>query len=451
MRGLFWILFVLLFWGNACSNKDNSRDIKGKPIVLKPTVKINWVGHWQNEGFKEQLIYDLARKFEFENQDIELNIQFPGDLYPDKTDNSFSIAEFEKPQADWDILRINNEISGIAALTGDPQWPSKYLVDFKDNPEFRKNSAEVVTSAEMIERWSGIVPGPAIDAHSFVLWCNKEIASKIGINLKQFEISTDDFEGYFRALSNYNQQNNTKIYALTFNDGWFPTLTLAQQLFASILGDYDKIKDLSFSEEKLKAWETVLQYCEKLAQYKLIDPNWKSYAYGSDYSKPLSGETLFMINGTWMFNIWQTMDSVNYKKMIPLELPTFKPATTYIGEVSIPWVIPKNTAHKDEAVRVLMFWCRPEVADEWVRNTKSPTGIKGNLVQSTFGFDDYETFDYTISKNYNGKKLPFNYGNNALFFGAKNSTVPNYFTEVMDGSISAKDAMQNIRRKITRN
>lgn len=451
MRRLVWIIFLITFLGNACSEKKNNQDIKGKPIVLNPTVTINWVGHWQNEGFKEQLIYDLARKFEFENQDIVLNIQFPGDLYPDKTDNTFSVGEFEKPQADWDILRINNEISGIATITGDTEWPSKYLIDFKDIPEFKSNSAEVVTSNEMIERWSGIVPGPAIDAHSFVLWCNKDIAAKIGMDIKQFEITSEDFEGYFQALNNYNIKNSTNIYALTFNDGWFPTLTLAQQLFASILGDYDKIKNLTFSEEKIKAWETVLIYCEKLANYNLIDPNWKKYPYGSDYSKPLNGETLFMVNGTWMFNIWQTMDSINYKKMIPLELPAFQPSKTYIGEVSIPWVIPKNTAHKEEALRVLMYWCRPEVADEWVRNTKSPTGIKGNLVQSTFGFDDYETFDYTIAQKYNGKKVPFNFGNNAIFFGSKNAMVPNYFIEVMDGTISANEAMQNIRRKLNRN
>lgn len=442
-----WLILLILIT-LSCSRDKKDNVIFGKPIKTTAAVQLNWIGMWKNEGYKEKFLYDMARSFEFENQDIILNIKYPNEAYPGKTDNEFIYNEIQKPQAQWDIIRVNNEVNGVANLSGDPSWPAKYLVDFSQYEVFAKNSIEIVLSDETKNRWGGIVPGHALDGHSFVLWCNKSLADKIGIKLKLFDLTAEDFENYCKALKNYNLKNSRKIYGMTFNTGWLPCYALGLQLFSSLVGDYNKLKDDHFSEEKLKAWEKVLTYLEELRSYDLVDPKWEKINYATDYDRPLKEECLFMINGTWMYNIFKGLDSVNYKNMVPLELPAFAPSKTYIGEISIPWAVPKNSVHKEEAVRFMLYWCRPDVADEWVRNTKSPTGIKGSLVQSGFGFDVYETFDYTIAQKYNGKKIPLNYDYNAVLFGKNNAKVTSYFKEVASGALSAKEAMRNIRSKL---
>ncbi|NJK95973.1 MAG: hypothetical protein HC905_14595 [Bacteroidales bacterium] len=80
----------------------------------------------------------MARRFEFENQDIVLNLKFPAEAYPGVGDNEFNLAEIQKTNSDWDIIRINNEVNGVSRLTGDRSWPVKYLVDFSQFEEFRK-------------------------------------------------------------------------------------------------------------------------------------------------------------------------------------------------------------------------------------------------------------------------------------------------------------------------
>ena len=442
------ILYVIIV---SCSNQQQ-QSFGGKPIQPVKVIKLNWIGHWKNEGFKEQLVYEVARQFEFENQDISLNLKFPEDAYPGVPEPQFIFGQITQPQSTWDILRINNETSGVTSICGDPTWPAKYLVDFSQMEKFRQNSIDVVTSDAMKKRWGGIIPGHALDGHSFVLWANKKVAEKLGITLKPFGITFSDLESYFRAVNTYNQINKTHIRAISLNTGgWTPCSTFAEQLFASIIGDYDKLKNKNYSEEKLNAWAEVLKNCEKLSLYHPVDPNWRNNKYGTDYAKSLQGDYLFTINGTWMYNIWKKMDSVRYRDMIPLELPAINPASTYLGEVSIPWVVPKNSPHREEASRLMLYWCRPEIADKWVRYTKSPTGVKGSLVQSEFGFDVYETFDYTISKKYANKKLPLTYGDNSIYFGEKNARIPNYFEEVLEGSVSASEAMRNIYKRIVKN
>jgi ABC-type glycerol-3-phosphate transport system substrate-binding protein len=447
-RSLFFTIGVCCLLFSCSTNK--TQNITGKKIVAVTPVTVNWVGHWQNEGYKETLLYDIARQFEFENQDIILNLKFPNEILQNKEENQFIAEQILMPVSDWDILRINNEVSGPATILKDNDWTKKYLVDFSEYEVFRNNSIPELISEEKKKRWGGIVPGHALDGHNFVLWCNIEVAAKIGIDPKLFEMTTTDFENYLKALHTYNVKNNTNIKAFNLNAGWNPTYALGSQLFASLIGDYGKLTDESYSVEKADAWEQVLVYLEKLSTYDPVDTEWLKRT-GPDYNEILKGDCLFMINGTWMYNIWQNLDSTNYKKIIPLELPGFKPNQTYLGEISIPWVVPKNARNREQAIQFMLFWCRPDIADNWVRNTKSPTGIKGSLVQTEFGFDVYETFDYTISKKYSGKKTSFQYNNHAVLFGKKNAGVPVYFAEVLSGTISAREAMRDIRNRIIKN
>lgn len=433
----------------ACTTGSEKR-ISGKKIELKEVKQINWVGHWKKEGYKEKLLFDIKRQYEFENQDISLNLVFPEDLYPGKSDNDFFSEELTQPVTEWDIIRINNQNMALGPLANDPEWAKKHLVDFTQYEKFNQNSTLEVISDETKERWAGIVPGHALDANNLVLWCNKALAEKIGINPKPFEMTAEDFDSYLKTLHDYNIKNNKTIYGLNISNGWQPFAGIAFQLFSSIIGDYEKIRDLKYSEEKLKAWEQVLDYFEKISSYNVIKADWNKIDWGYYNEKIINDECLFLVNATWMYNLLEGIDKINYKKVIPLELPGIKPNQTYTGDFSIPWAVPKNAKNREEAVKFLLYWCQPSIADDWVRNTKSPTGIKGSMVQTGFGVDVYENFDFTINNKYKGKKLPVGIHGNGRIFGIKNKDIPNYFIEVVTGTVTSREAMRLIRSRLVR-
>lgn len=445
-----YITTIILIVTNYSCTFLNHQEIKGKAITPVTPKTINWIGHWKREGYKEQLLYDTKRRFEFENQDIVLNLKFPEEVFPGKPDSEILYDQIIKPSSDWDIIRINNANLGFGIFQNDKEWASKHLVDFSQYSQFIENSIDYVTSEEMKKRWGGIVPGHALDANNTVLWCNEELARKIGIDPKPFEMTAEDFEGYIKALHDYNVKNNTLIYGLNVCSGWQPLNTIAFHMFATIVNDYNRVKDEAFSEEKIKAWEQVLTYFERIGSYNVIAPDWQKKDWTFYNEKLIKGDILFTVNGTWMYNLLEGIDKANYQKVIPLELPAFKPSQTYMGEVTIPWVVPQNAKNKEEAIRFMLFWCQPSVADDWIKNTKSPTGIKGSLVQSGFGKDVYENFDYMINKKYTGKKLQSGQNGNARIFGSKNQGIPNYFNEVLTGSLSAGEAMRLIRSRLIR-
>ncbi len=107
--------------------------------------------------------------------------------------------------------------------------------------------------------------------------------------------------------------------------------------------------------------------------------------------------------------------------------------------------MPKNVPHLKEAIQMVLFWCRPEIAEQWARYTKCPTGIKGNLTTSSFGLDVYDNFLFTIENKYGGKKVhPVT---NSYLFGEKNNDLPLRVIEVLEGKMTASQAINEFKQK----
>lgn len=427
----------------SCSVKEETK-ATGEPLKPVDTVVINFVGHWKGEGYKEELIYKIIRSFEFENPGIKINLKFPKEVYTGN-EYEFMYTQITAPASDWDVIMINNNFSNLDQYFKYSEWPRDYLVDFSQYPEFVENSIDYVTSEESKSLYGGIVPGHALDANNSVLWCNSKVAAKIGVEPKPFEMTADDLISYLQALQAYNLKNNTHIQGLNVNSGWMPLFSLAFQLFATEIGDFDRVKNTQYDEEKIVAWGKVLDFAEKISKLDIIDREWSKNSFSVYYKRILDEECLFTSTATWMYNLILNLDSAKCKEVIPLELPSFKPGKSYVGNVSIPWIVPKNSPHREEAIRFMLYWCRREVADDWIKHTKGPTGIKSSLVQSGFGTDVYENFDYTINKKYDGKKTSTDI---KFIFGEKNRHIPNYFLEVITGQMTSEEAMRSIKRKL---
>jgi ABC-type glycerol-3-phosphate transport system substrate-binding protein len=79
--------------------------------------------------------------------------------------------------------------------------------------------------------WNGMIPGPYLEGQYWALWFNKKVAEKVGIEIKQFGMTFDDFAGYLKAIYQYNQSNpDDYVIPLYESYVWETTMLLALNL-----------------------------------------------------------------------------------------------------------------------------------------------------------------------------------------------------------------------------
>ncbi|HPR30707.1 MAG TPA: ABC transporter substrate-binding protein [Prolixibacteraceae bacterium] len=446
--GFFLIILML----SACSGHENS-SLNNRPLPPSPkTTTINFIGHWLNEGKREALVRNFAREYEFQNQHIRVNLKFPEDIYYTREDlqsnQKFVAGILKEENPEWDIVRVNGEYKEIWQQTGDPDWPRKYLVDFSEIEEFREGTLPELLSPSAKESWNGIVPGPSIEGQFWALWCNRKVAEKLGITIKQYGMTVDDFKNYLATVYRHNQQHpNEYITPVYESVDWPTTMAIGVQMYASLLPDQTELFKKRITPQRLNAWEKTLQTLEELSQYQPCNPRWKEVHWANTTASLLNGECLFYVNGSWMFNIWQGLDASKVMDCMPVEFPGFSKLRVYPGGYMVTWAVLKNAPHKEEAIRFLLAMNKPSMAEMWVRTTKCPSGIKGNLTGVSFGNDHFEDFSYYIQNQYSGNTYRY-YETSSWVLNTEHEETPIYFFDVFNGQMSAREAMQRIRRSI---
>lgn len=442
-------LTIILVLTSACNPKANN-NADNKLIKKTEQTPINFIGHWLNEGAKEEIVRDVSRKYEFENQHISINLTFPEEIYFDRNDASSNqkfvadICKEENPK--WDIVMINNDFSNIGNQLQDPNWGAKYLVDFSTIPEFRENTLAELVSDSVKALWGGIIPGPFVEGVNYALFYNKKLADKIGIKVKQFDMTFDDFLGYIKAVDDYNKKTQNSILPIYEAKNWKTVPAIGQQLYISALDNPSEIFSDTLSETKLQAWHKTLKSIEKLAQHNALAKPEDIQTW--DKGKMMAEELcLFYVNGSWMHSIWNGSHPDLMQNFIPTEFPTFKTNEYYIGEFLIPWGVLKNAPHRDEAVKFLLAWNSSDVAQQWVTQTKSPTGIKATIMESPFGSDPFENYANHINKRYGTKKLPPS-SDSRYIIGNSSGYRHNFFQEVIHGQLTADEAFEKFRASV---
>jgi hypothetical protein len=328
-------------------------------------------------------------------------------------------------------------------------WGSQYLVNFLDVPGFVDKHSPSLDLDAIKRRTGNIIVGPCLEGNYETLYANLTIAKKIGITIKQYGMSYDDLLGYLKALDNYNTSHQTSIMAIFEcpDNSWQTTEPIFNRLFFSLLHGFNEINDIRFSEKKMHALEQTFQAYGALAKYHPLRKNSERLKidWSRDNDYPLKDSCLFFVNGSYMYNIWELKDRAAISKILPCELPVFNPSDTYIGDFSPNWCVPLNSPHRKEAIQMMMYLCRPEMAEKWVRYTKCPSGIKGNLTENAFGIDAFEDFQYTINKKY-GTRL-VSKGDYKIITGEQNN-IPLNTTLVLSGLVSGEDAMKRIVNNI---
>jgi ABC-type glycerol-3-phosphate transport system substrate-binding protein len=332
----------------------------------------------------------------------------------------------------------------------DPDWPRKYLVDFSQYPEFMQNTRPELVNDSAKAKWRGIIPGPYLEGYNYTIWYNKDLAKKMGIEVKQIGMTYDDFLQYVKAIDTYNKANNSKIIPILENGDWSNFNVLMVPLYMSELNDIEEAMKNNYTEKKLNAYFKTLKALEELAKYNIYQKDWKKNAFIETLKVPLNQECFFFINATWMYNYWQNINESLANKMVPNELPVFKPNSFYFGGYSIMWAVPKNAPHREEAIKFLLKLNQPDIAEKWVRYTKCPSGIKGNVTSVSFGKDHFEDFTVNINKKYGSNKFPFSFFDHAanLILGEKHRDINNHTVDVVTGLISADEAIADIKRQL---
>jgi ABC-type glycerol-3-phosphate transport system substrate-binding protein len=450
----FTVLLIFLFaFGVGCTNKVVENQNEGLKKVDQKTT-INFIGHWLNEGKREELVRNFAREYEFENQQIAVNLKFPEEVYFDQldrgTNEKFIAQVISEETPKWDVIKVNGAYDEMKNILKDPDWAKKYLVDFSEIEEFRNGTPPELLNDEAKKYWNGIIPGPYLEGQFWTLWFNKKLADKLGIQIKQYGMTVDDFTGYLKAVYDYNQKHPEQyIMPIYESYVWRMTVFIVFQMYASLLTDHEEFFCGTVTEHRLKAWEKTLEALEVMSKYKPLNRDWRKTEWGKTQACLPNQECLFLANGSWMYNIWQNIDPVKTLDCVPAEFPSFGgDFAVYPWAYITTWAVLKKSPHKDEAIKFLLAMNKPAMADTWVRYTKCPTGIKGSLTGVTFGSDQFESFAYYIQDKYKNKRYNYNPSGKLVLDERFQQVNPLFFTEVLEGEMTAKEAMKKIRQLV---
>jgi hypothetical protein len=439
---------IILVFVESCISRNEKQNEKGQVTSAIKQVQVNWVANWLNREVKRKLLVDAAREFEFLNQDIKINIKFQEELcnncpnvIPSNEDTI--IKMMLSNYYNWDIVTLTQKnYSDIAAKLNDPEWGKKYLVNFEDFPWFKESHKSIIfENTQYRNDLGGIFAGPLIEGRYFSLWYNKNLANKIGLQIKPIGMTFEDFKGYIKQAFEYNQTATDKIQILFTKSNFDPVPELFNSLTLSSLGQLDTTKiDISNS---LSALKRVLQACESLAGYNLSGQKLKS---DNISDAMLDEKVLFGGYVSSYYNSWESINKEKAQNMVPVESPTFEhPCIIFRGSYQSVWAVFKYAPHCNEAIKFMQYMCSNDIAEKWISSTKNPTGLKVRINASDLTHDDIAKFNTGIEKKYGNNMR--NYDINQLLFGPK-TTIKIDATQVINGTLSADEYYNQIVKQL---
>ena len=455
MKRIVIFSILLLILSSGCINEEKPTIEKRTDVnatsSLGPDKEVNWMGHWISEYGRETLVWEVAQDFELINPDIDVNLKYPPQImgYRSPEETGKFIADMIKTgNIDWDVVWLNHFIYQYTAeQLDDPNWGEKHLVNFEDVEGFKQTQKSFIIDDPIYrEQTGGILVGPYVEGYYMAIYYNKDVAEKMGIEIKQYDMTFEDLLGYVKAVDEYNNKHNTNIAAFYESANWITMKILFQNLFKSELENFSNAKEEAGSDEKNRAVLKTFQAFEQLGKYNPLIDSYKDNIFYQSRHLVLNDECLFFVNGIWMYGHWMGIDEEKTKKMIPCELPVFQQVDYYLGGYIPTWAVMKDAPNREEGIRLLMFWSTPLVAEKWVRYAKAPTGLVGHLSTSDQADDVFEQFQAAITDRYGGN---VHYSaNSGYIFGEENRLLQDDLNEkiirLLDGEITAEQAYEEI-------
>ncbi|OGG11656.1 hypothetical protein A2Z00_01580 [Candidatus Gottesmanbacteria bacterium RBG_13_45_10] len=417
---------------------------------------INMQGHWKGEDLRENFVTETVKEFETRNPNLKVNIKWNAD-FPGGRQGALraTIDELKSGKIDWDIIWLEPfYYQEIADGLKDQNWAKNYLVDFETVPGFKESQKPFILSdPQFRNHMNGVITGPYMEGFYQPFFYNKDLTDKMGIKVKDKNMTFEDLLGYFKAVYDYNQKNGTNIPILydsgdyTGGIGYAPsTWNLFQSLFRSEFSNLADVQDTKPSTAKLAVVRKVLGSLEQLSKYKPLIPGWEGLDWFGTRYYVLEDKAVFTVCGaSWMYSHWHGIDARKTMKMVPVEMPMYQPVTHYMGGYNPMFAVVKNSPVRDEAVQLMMAFSTPNIAEKWVRYAKGPSGIKGNVSQAGSTSQDttqFDTFITYITDKYGGNVFDSKTVDYVLGAKYKDLTLEfdKHLGAVMDGKITASQA-----------
>ncbi len=437
-----WSYALFFIFMISCNtDNQNKKNITSNSTYNFNQKPINWINCWKSSPSKRDLISNITREYELQHQDIVVNVKYQSEFCKKGEDPRLAVQDtvvkmLKSGKYNWDIMPLSMKYySGIAELLNDRKWATKYLVDFSQFDWFNKNHIKRIS--EFKRNYGGICPGPFIEGRNFALWYNSDLANKLGLEIKQEQMTFDDLTKICQKIYEYNKTAKEKISVFPNYKLKNQIINLFNHLVLSEVGSIptDHLPDRNVT---MAAIYKTLKAFEQLSKYNIVNTDVKI----NDAFKPvLEGKVLFSLNPSSWYNQCESVDKAQAHQLVPVELPVFKNSASYYrGSYQAAWAVFKNSPHCKEAIELIKQLTTNDTAERWLSTTYNPTGLKTKLKASDFGQNDIEKYNTYIEKKY-GDNLT-NYSFSKLLFGKTFRISPE---KVLTGEESAKSLYNNIR------
>ncbi len=445
MKKHLWSVFFVTLFLISCVHHDENKG--AKKLVRKEIdqTSVNWIGSWKNRKSKKDLVNSVVREYEVNNQGVVVNVKYDEDFASENIKKSKAIQDtivsmIRKKEYPWDIIPLTKgAYRTIAEVLEDPEWGKKYLVNFENYDWFRENHINKVYKVEDYKNaYGGIFAGPLIEGRSYALWYNAETAKKIGISIKQTEMTFDDLIAYCKATLEYNKTATKPISFLPSRKLNSQVTDMFDILVLSELGSLNN--QLPPHKDACQAIYKGLKLLEEISKYQPVHPDVKMK---KDFVDILDGNVLFEQKPSSWYNQCESVDEQKATNLIPTEMPVINSRVEYYhGDFQSVWAVFKDAPNKDEAIELMKFFTTNDVAERWLSSTYNPTGLKVKLRASDFGQNDIEKYNDYIEKKYGDNITSFNLG--TLLFGKEIKVEP---MKVLLGEITADDYYKRVEKQ----
>ena len=442
---------------NLSLNKDNLK-IK----IIRNTVsiipRINWMIGWSDQPVKRDIIQDFAQEYEFKNQNIKINLGYSENI--NKSKHAREIAQMiQNSVYEWDIVWVDESVYfQVSNLLNNNYWGEEYLVDFQKIEGFALSQRpEILQNKSILKKMNFILPGPYLDGFYGVIWYNKEVASMLGLEVKDRDMNFKDILKYAQIVSDYNKLHEKKIALFCDSKDWFTTSMLFQHL---IWGELDKnsntIENDSLTHETdsisdFVYLKKILTLFGELGEYKpLIESHNVNMWYDAKRIF-LDNGSLFMIGKTDLYNELLNLDAEKAGYILPAELPSLEQYNGYIGSFQPSFCVFKSAPNRDAAIELMKSLSTPYYAEKWANKTKNPTGISVNINENYLENDPYNEFLIYIARKY---QYNVRYSIDASYmFGSQNAHLYNIIDDnlrlILSNQITSEEAFNNITSNIS--
>ena len=221
---LLQAIFISIFIGCQSDTKNESQS-KSRIADRSPKIKLKWLAQWYGEGKKETLIREIAREFSLLHQNIEIELVFPHQMAKIKpfistskytTDAILKMVKYNNWP--YDIMLCDATLyKRVGDSLSNQAWGKEYLVNFREKPWLINSHKENFFGSNFhTEIYKGIAPGAFIEGVWNILYVSSFVENRLGIKVKQEDMSISDFYKYAQSVFKYNQSHTDKITFLDY-------------------------------------------------------------------------------------------------------------------------------------------------------------------------------------------------------------------------------------------